>query len=301
MPWIIFALLTPSLFGISNFIDKFLVEKRIKSKSALLITIFMGLVSFLLGIIILTFKGFPLFSPIQILLVLISGIFLNFYLFPYFKALTLDDASRIVPFFSFIPIFILILSYVFLGEKLTSRELIGFMIVISGSFILGAEKIHKGIFTLRKSLWLMIISSFMYALSSILFKSILLTQDLLVTFGYQSIGIGIGSFFILFYSPIRNLFVSEAKKFKVDTWTLLSLNESLAVTAQFSYSYAFTLAPTALVSVIGSAQPFFVLIYGLFLSAFFPHIVREEVDKATIYTKAFSILLIFLGIYFIYT
>ncbi len=299
MPWIIFALLTPAMFGISNFIDKFLVEKRIKNP--LLITLFMGVISFFLGIFIVITRGFPMLPQTEFVLIIISGILLNFYLLPYFKALSLDDASRIVPFFSFIPIFILILSYLFLGDRLTTRELIGFAIVIFGGFILGAEKIHKGIFKPRNSLWFMIGSSFMYAIATILFKFVLVKEGLLTTFGYQSIGIGIGAFLMLLYTPLRSIFISEAKKFKVDTWSLMSLNETIAVGAEFSYAYAILLAPVALVSVVGSVQPFFVLIYGLILSIFFPHIVKEEIDKATIGTKAFSILLIFIGIYLLYT
>jgi drug/metabolite transporter (DMT)-like permease len=132
------------------------------------------------------------------------------------------------------------------------------------------------------------------------FRGVIIEESLLTAFGYQSIGIGIGSFFTLLYTPLRKSFIKEAKKFKKDTWVLLSLNEVAAAIAQFSYSYAFTLAPAALVSVVGSAQPFFVLVYGLLLSVLLPHIVKEEIDKATIGTKVISILLIFFGIYLLY-
>jgi uncharacterized membrane protein len=61
IPWIYFALASAAFYSVTNFIEKFLVEKRIKDP--LLITIFSGLTSLILGIIILAFKGFHIISP----------------------------------------------------------------------------------------------------------------------------------------------------------------------------------------------------------------------------------------------
>src|SRR5579863_5629115 len=105
--WIFFAISAQALFGVSAFIDKFLVEKRIKEP--FLITILAGLASLTMGILIFIFKGFHVIEIKQLVLILVSGILLELYLIPYFKALAIDDASRVVPLFQFVPVFVLVL------------------------------------------------------------------------------------------------------------------------------------------------------------------------------------------------
>ncbi len=298
IPWIYFALASAAFYSVTNFIEKFLVEKRIKDP--LLITIFSGLTSLILGIIILAFKGFHIIAMDQLILILISGIFLDFYLIPYFKALALDDASKVVPLLQFSPIFVLVLSYIFLDEALTGKQLLGFALIIVSGFVLGAERIEKGIFTSGKSFWFMILASFLFSITGVLFKFVVITQDFWLTLAYESIGMGIGAFILLLRPAYRSSFRREIKKIKLDTSALLSVNQCFSVLAQLAISYAFFLAPAALVSAIGGVQSFFVLLFGLILSIWFPRIIREKTDKITIVTKVISIFFIFIGVYLVY-
>jgi uncharacterized membrane protein len=298
IPWIYFALASAAFYSVTNFIEKYLVEKKIKDP--LIITIFSGLTSLILGIIILAFKGFQVIETVQLILILISGIFLVFYLIPYLKALELDDASKVVPLLQFSPIFVLVLSYIFLGEALTSKQLLGVALIIVGGFALGAERIEKGIFTSRKSFWLMVLASFLFAITGVLFKFVVITQDFWLTLAYESIGMGIGAFILLLWSAYRSSFRQETKKIKLDTFTLLSVNQCFSVLAQLTVSYAFVLSSAALVSAIGGVQSFFVLLFGLILSIWFPRIIQEKIDKITILTKIISIFSIFIGVYLVY-
>jgi drug/metabolite transporter (DMT)-like permease len=236
----------------------------------------------------------------QLILILISGIFLDFYLIPYFKALTLDDASKVVPLLQFSPIFVLVLSYIFLDEALTSRQLLGFALIIVSGFVLGAERIEKGIFTSGKSFWFMILASFLFSITGVLFKFVVITQDFWLTLAYESIGMGIGAFILLLRPAYRSSFRREIEKIKLDTSALLAVNQCFSVLAQLAISYAFFLAPAALVSAIGGVQSFFVLLFGFILSIWFPRIIREKTDKITIVTKVISIFFIFIGVYLVY-
>lgn len=296
--WIYFALAAPALYGVTNFFDKFLIEKRIRDP--LLITIFGGLVSLFLGAIILAFKSFQFIEVRQCILLLVSGILLILYLIPYFKALLVEDTSQVVPLLQFIPVFVLILSHVFLGETLTIKQILGSALIIGSGFFLGTDKIHKGIFTPRKTFWYMMLASLLYAITSVLFKLVVNAQDFWLTYAYENIGIGVGAFILLLWSPYRIAFKREIKKLKMDVWGLLSINQGFLGLAQFSSFYALLLAPVALVSVVLSTQPFFVLLYGLFLSIWFPMVVKENVEKMTILIKLISMILIFIGIYLIY-
>jgi bacterial/archaeal transporter family protein len=298
MSWIVFAIAAQALFAVSNFIDKFLIDKRIKDP--LLVTILAGLASLLLGLLIFLMRGFTLIETKQLVLLLISGILLELYLIPYLKALTMDDASTIVPLFQFVPVFVLILSYIILGESLTGKQFLGSVFIIAGGFVIAAKKIDGGMFKLRPSLWFMVIASFLYAVTGVLFKWVVVAQDFWLTLGYESIGMGIGAIILLLWPPYRMGFRRETKKLRLSTWGLLFVNETVYVLALLSLFYAILLGSVALVSVIGGVQPFFVLIYGLMLSIWFPSVIREDIQKNTVLIKALAILLIFIGGYFVY-
>jgi drug/metabolite transporter (DMT)-like permease len=297
MTWLFFAILPPALYGITNFIDKFLVENTIEDP--LVVTIFGGFINGLLGVIVLTLKGFAPISLPQVCLLLLAGVFLTFYIIPYFKALAIDDASRVIPLFQIASIFVLVLSYIFLGERLNSFELLGLIFIIMGGFILGTEKIESGIFKPRKSLYFMIISSLFYAITSIIFKFVVTKNDFWLTFGYESLGLGLGAFILLLWRPHRHRFIKELKIVTRKTWGVLLINEFFNTCAQFSTAYALLLASASLVALLEGSQPFFVLIYGLILSLWFPHIVKEDITKTTLIIKIICIILLFIGIYFV--
>jgi len=297
MTWLFFAILPPALYGITNFIDKFLIENTIEDP--LVVTIFGGFINGLLGVIILTLRGFDSIPLPQACLLLLAGTFLTFYIIPYFKALAIDDASRVVPLFQIASIFVLVLSYIFLGEKLNSFEFLGLIFIIVGGFILGAEKIERGIFKPRKSLYFMIISSLFYAITSIIFKFVVTKNDFWLTFGYESLGLGLGAFILLLWRPHRHRFIKELKTVTTKIWGILLINEFFNTCAQFSTAYALLLASASLVAVIEGSQPFFVLIYGLILSLWFPHIVKEDIAKTSFTIKLMCTILLFIGIYFL--
>jgi len=296
--WIYFALMTPALYGVTNLIGKFLIEKKINDP--FLIVILGSFTSLILGIIILAFKGFSLIGLQHSFFLLITGILLVIYLLPYFKALLIEDVSQVIPLLQFIPIFVLILSYIFLGETLTIKQLLGSALIIFSSFILGSEKIKIGIFTSRKTLWYMILASLFYAIAGVIFKSVVDSEDFWLAVAYVNISIGIGAIILLLWPPYRSAFMKEIKMLRFDVWGLITLNQSFVFIAQFSTFYALLLVSASLVNVILAIQPFFVLFYGIILSFWFPHIIKEDINKSTILIKFISIIIIFFGVYMIY-
>lgn len=298
MSWIFFAVAAPALFAATNFVDKFLVEKKVKDP--LFITILSGLASLALGIVILFVRGFSLIETKQLVLLLVSGVLLELYLIPYFKALAIDDASRVIPFFQFVPIFVLILSFIVLGEVFAAKQVLGAILIVLGSFILATERLEKGIFTFRKSFWFMMLASLLYAITGILFKLVVITHDFWLTLGYENVGIGIGAIILLLWPSYRRGLYREVKKLNVRVWGLLFINQCLYILALFALFYAFSLVSVAFVSIMSALQPFFVLLYGLILSVWFPQLIREDTTKHTLLIKALAIALIFIGGYIVY-
>src|SRR5260221_333819 len=116
----------------------------------------------------------------------------------------------------------------------------------------------------------MMLASFLYALTSIIFKFVVKNNDFWLVFGYENIGLGMGAGILLLIPEYRHNFFSTAKKVKVDIWKLLTFSEGFSTGAQLSLSYAFLLAPVGMVSIVVGIGPLFIFIYGLILTLWFP-------------------------------
>ena len=211
MSWIILALSSRAIFAGNNFVDQFLVEKRIKNPAVL--TIFAGWVMLVFGVVILAFVHFPVLPFGQTILLLISGMLVGISVLPYFAALAIDEASRVVPFFQTIPIFVLLLSYIFLRELPLPHQFIGVGAIVAGAFLLSIKEFNWNLFRPRKSLGHMVLSSFCIASSFVLFRFVVVHQSFWSSFGYDLVGEGLGGGIAAFIISVSFKQSSRIKKY----------------------------------------------------------------------------------------
>jgi uncharacterized membrane protein len=298
MSWIFYAIASYAFVSVANITDKYILEKHIRDAN--IIVFFSGIIALLTGILIICFRGLSVFPLNQTLLILLAGILLVLYLLPYFKALDLDDASKIVPLFQAIPVFTLLLSAVFLGENLSLRQFAGFGIILACGWYLSKSDQGRAL-EVKPYFWLMMVSSFLCAASSVLFKSVVQLQDLWDSIAYESIGMGIGVVLVSFWPGYLRKFIRLAKTTSRTGYTALSISEIFYILFRITGNIAYSLGPVALVNVFGGFQPLFILLYGYLLTRFFPKIIKEDVSGGIIRAKALSLIGIFIGLFFIYT
>lgn len=294
--WIIFATLTPFLYTVTNFIDKYILEKKIKDPTAA--TIFGSYVSGVIGIIILAINGFPIFETQQIVYLCIAGILLVLYLLPYYSALRLDDTSRVVPLFQFIPVIVFFFSWMFLRETLSLTQIVGFIVILISGFVLSSDKVNIAILKPRPMLYYMLFSSAMYATMLVLIRSVVKTEDFWVVMGYQMVGNGIGATLLLMIVG-----VDRFKKATKDLYSIIGIvtvNNGLAITAQLSEGFALSLAATSLVSIVGGVQPLFLTIIGYVLTRWYPTLIKEDIRAKIIKKKIITMISLLFGLYLIY-
>lgn len=297
MPWYIFAAVTPLFYSFTNFIEKFLIEKKIKDPLG--ITALSCLASGIIGIFIALITGFSNPGTGQIMILIFAGILLTFYLIPYYEALKIEDASRIIPLFQFIPVITLILSTIILKETLSGKQIFGMLLVVFASFFISAEKVKGGTFRPRKSLYFMFLASFMYGLVGIIFRFVVREASFWTTLSYEYIGSGVGGVLLLLIPKVRKNLQNQFNAVKSSAG-IISFNSSIAIIAQVSESYALSLAAVPLVNIIGSIQPAISLVEGIILTKKFPHLIKEDISKSTLTLKLISILIIFVGMYLVY-
>jgi len=297
MPWYLFAAATPTLYSFTNYVDKFLIEKKIKDPIAItaLASIAAGFIGIFIGII----TGFNNIGFSQTAILIFAGILLTFYLIPYFEAIKNDDVSTVIPLFQFIPVFTLIMSAVILKETLTARQIVGLLLVVFAGIFVSAEKIEAKIFKPRKSLYYMLVASFMYGLVGILFRFVVKESDYWTTLSYEYIGSGIGGILLFLSRKVRTNLAMQSKEIKTSAG-IITVNNGLTISAQMSEAYALSLAPVPLVNIIGSIQPVINLIEGIILTKKFPHLISENISRPILIQKSISILFIFIGMYLVY-
>ena len=97
-------------------------------------------------------------------------------LFLYVKAIQQSPLSLTLPFLSFTMLFLIPLSYFFLGELPTKIGLLGIFLIVIGSYIINFSEISKGIFEPFKELYrnkgsmMMLLVAFIYSITSAISK-----------------------------------------------------------------------------------------------------------------------------------
>jgi drug/metabolite transporter (DMT)-like permease len=295
---ILFSILSPAIFAMTNYIDKFLLEKH--NISSTVITIYGGIFAFFTGLIILFATGFYPIDTKSLLIILSSGFLTSIYLLPYYKALSIDETSNVIPLYQFYPVFVLILSFIFFKEGFSIAQYIGSALIVGAGFILSAENLGGKIFKLRKSFFYIIISSILFAIAQVLYKFGVTQIPFWNTLPYEGFGIALGALAITVYKNNFKKFKKETNKFKKRIFLLMSINELVYVLARYAGYFAISLISVGIVSILGSFQPLFVLIFGIILSVWFPYIIKEVVTRKTIGLKLAAIIIIIIGSYFIF-
>ncbi len=293
-----FAIASYAIDAAINYIDKFLLSKYILHPT--IITVYSGFMAVVASFFIILFTGFHKIDTKSLLIIVSSGLLTEMILLPYFKALTLDETSRVVPLFQFVPVIVIALSTIILHEHFLLKQFIGAVIIILAGFLLSVKKIESRIFTIRPALWYMLLASFFSALAIILFKLGLHDIGFWSALPYEGFGIGLGAVLIFLYPSNTREILTITRKLPKKVFFLLSLGEFIYILSRYTRYFAISLIAASIVSVLSGFQPFFVLVYGLLLSIYFPKAIKEVLSKGTLSLKIGATVSIFIGLYLIF-
>jgi len=299
MTWFFIALIAPTCWAASNFIDKYLLSKYfvgIKPETLVI-------VSSLIGILIIPFIA--IFVPgiwqagfLNSIILIISGILYMLALFPYLYALRDEDVSGITAIFQTIPIFSYILGFIFLQEVLNSQQIIAALLIIFGAIGISLDLNAKKFKIKIKPFLLMLLSSFLLAGGYFLFKFVTIIDNYWVSNFWLYLGILVPAMLMLLFSKTyRQDFFKLVQKHKIVLISLNLVNEILDVIGKMTMTFAVLLAPLSLALVVNGFQPLLALGYGIILTIFFPKIIKEDISKKIILQKIIFIIIMIIGGY----
>lgn len=316
MNWLVLTIISYLLLALVNLGDKFIVDKLLKSSKAYAFSI--GVLGSLVFLIAPWFLEWP--GLFLLLINFLAGAFFIFALWAMYEALKRGEASRVVVVVGgIIPIFTIIFSLVFWGQKFTANQWLGLIFLISGtliiSFIVSKKKkisifierlktVFRGTYK-KRWVFLSIAAALLYSLSFIATKYAYEQQNFISSFLWIRLGaLFVSLLFLIDKDSRQEIFKSFAKDkkkkkpAKVGKGFVL-VNQLLGSLAFVIQNYAIYLGPVAIINALQGIQYAFLLIIGIFFSLFYPKILKEDISKNTLIKKILAILIIGVGLYFI--
>jgi drug/metabolite transporter (DMT)-like permease len=295
--WLAYAFSGPLLWAISTHIDKFLVDKYFRHSDTAVLMVFTAF----LGVIAL--PAIWLFDPKVLALpwlatgvMTVSGILYMGAMLFYLRAIQSEEASVVAPLFQANTVFTFALGLVLLHEIPRWPQLLGAGLVVAGALGLSLDrKLHLGRFK-PKLVLLMCGATFVLALSSVVFKFFAVQDEFWSTTFWTFVGEGLFGAGILAVPHYRKQFLKLFRKNPGAVIGVNAANELINLGGGLGVRYASLLAPVGLVSAISATSTFFVFLFGILLTVFFPRLGREDLSKRNLFQKAIGGLLIMAGV-----
>ncbi len=283
--YIIFSFLAATLFALSNLTNKFASKHKISNPWVMF---FYSCIAFIPSLIII-----PLFFDVSIpttgwqYIFLFSLFFFTGHIF-FISALYKLDASTFAPFFQLQSVFVLILAFLFLGERFPAQSYIYILIMIVGSILVSLdEKISlKSYF--RLAILLIISMQFFHAIS-----------NLFVGFALKSMN----SFTAIFWGDITTIFLAlltipfiKVKNLKTITFPKFKPLIFAGFFSVFGAASLFSAFQTNITisSVIALLTSPLVLAFSIIISIIKPNFLEQHTTKVYI-IRSIGVLLILIG------
>lgn len=297
MSWIILALLSTIFFSASGLLDKFILSiDSFNSKSYIICQI---LVSQLFVIPIFILAGVEFIYPTSIFVILLGSVQVLPAIY-YMKAMQNEEVSRVTALEYLYLIFVFLGAAVLLGETLTIKHYIGGLLltvsIVLVSYRFKGNDSLPGLSPAIKQFCVYWVFTAFYYLA---LKYFLATINEWNLFAWSSLGNLIMVVPLLADKGVRKDTLNFFRGSKSAIGALLS-EEAFHFLGVICSIFAYALGSVSLVTTVGALQPFMTLMSVVALSQFKPGLFNEELSSSTLVQKFMSVILVSIGIYFMY-
>ena len=308
MNWLLIAVAAYLILAIVNLADKFLLEKVVPSaKTYTFLVGILGLAVIVIAPWFLEWPGVYLFLGNLIIGALFPGALLLLY-----RALKIGDASKVIPLIGgVVPIFTILLAFIFLGERFSSTQWLAIILLLLGTVMLAWLPAGHSLWS-KVLIWCglkqkknkiavltAIGAGVIFAAFFVGTKYLYGQQPFLSSFIWIRMGTFLACLFLLVPKNIRTEIFKGLKKLKGKHSILFFSNQGIAAVGFLLQNYAIFLGSVAIVNALQGVQYAFLLVLAGLISVFFPKLLKESVSKMIIIQKIVAVVLISLGLYFI--
>ncbi len=322
MTWAFLAIASYFFSALSQIVDKALLHTRLPSPATY--AFYTGLTSSL--VIILVPFGVVLLPLPTLVLALVTGIFFVPAVYFLYTALKRCDISRIVPIVGgAIPIFLLFFGFLWLGQAITVRQLYAIGFFIFGGFVLATEFIpHQGAadsFVIHllgakgrhlqicgretgKGIFSAIAAAFFFALTYFLTKQVYESPAAFIPeFFWIRMGSVLGGLAMLIVPRLRRTIFTTTPTISKSSASILMGNKIIGASGFFLLNLSFSAAANqsyvVIINAMKGLEHFFVFLFSLVLSLWYPKVFHEGYDRHSIILKLIGIALVGAGFMFL--
>ena len=295
MSWIALAFCGPVLWALSTHIDKYLVEKFFKTTGVGTLLIFTSLIG-LIGLpIIWAFVDVFSIGTTGVIVTSVSGLLYMTAMYFYLRALQQEEATTIAPLFQTSTLFTYAIAYFVLHETLTTQRIVGGLLVMASAAVISYDPDDKRKFKLP-IVALVLACTATLAVSAVIFKFFAIKNAFwpvtFWTFAGEAV-FGAAMLAVPFY---RREFMGMFAKHPGAVIGINAANELINLGGGLAARWASLLGPVSLVQAIGGTTSFFVFLFGVLISLFFPKFGREDLSRGSLIQKGIAVVLIVAGV-----
>ena len=296
--WVLIAVVAYFFHAATAIIDKFLLEKRISRPSTY--AFWVGI--FGIFALLLTPFGFFIPAPKEFLLATVSGFMSVLAFYSFFVILQKSEASRIAPVIGgFSPVFVLLLSRIFLGESLGWMEFAAFLFLIAGGVLISlairVDGVHIQKPETQKIFFITLLSAFLFALTYVLFKAATNHTPFINAFIWSRLGGFAAALLFLFGKKSRyDILNSPRLQALTSTGAFFMFNKFLGAAGFFLLDYAISIGRVSIINAMQGVEYTLIFIFAVILSKKYPEILAEDFRRLAFYQKSAGIALVVLGL-----
>ncbi|HAT03253.1 MAG TPA: hypothetical protein DCS29_00540 [Candidatus Magasanikbacteria bacterium] len=294
MTWMLYAVLARMFWSFTGISEKYLVDKKFKDPTVyLVIGFFVGLIS----LSIIPFVDFHIPPPKFFLLNSIAALFFFMATFFYVKVLQLEEISRVNLWWNITPIFTFLIAWLVIDESLDAQQLLAFVFLVSGAVVTSLHVAGKKI-VISRALFLMLICCVLYACHDVIVRYISSQIPFSTIYIINAFLFAFFSLFFFLSRDFRKKFKEQKNSvgFPLNLVILIIIVASLSRAGIVANLKAISLGPVALVGAVEGFQSLFVFVLAVLLSLFFPHIIKEELDRKNLLLKIGALILMMGGV-----
>ena len=134
--WFVFAILSSIFAALTSILAKVGIEGVNSNLATAIRTIVVVLMAWFMVFITGNQNGIVDISKKSWIFLILSGLATGASWLCYYKALQLGEASKVVPIDKLSIVITIILAFIFLGEQITLKTLIGCCLIVAGTFVM---------------------------------------------------------------------------------------------------------------------------------------------------------------------
>lgn len=291
MLWFYISIAAYLFLAIATLGDKLILSKYLSSPRVYAISV--ALLQSMVVILLPFFGEWPGWQ--NMLLNFVAGGAFVVAIYYFYSALKTKETSRVVPVVDgLVPVVVLILSSLLLGESFIQKQLLGIILLIVGGFTLSYKKDEGE--KRRKDLKCIAIAVIAFAVSQVFAKISYSTQPFLSAFLWARVGglLAIAPFLFL-VNVRKELKNNFAHKEKVSNSKAVAFAQAIGGAGFFLQNYAIKLGRVGIVVAMQGIKYFFLFILIILLSKNFVQL-KEDWNRKILIQKACGAALVVLGL-----